>query len=156
MDFKDIKRPLVDILILAYNVENYLPYVIYSLKLQKFINRIIVLNDHSTDKTKEICLKYGLEVFEVPKNINERDTELSDNLNFGLKKVTAQFRMKLDGDIQLPRKYIEKIVKFFNSKKSKNYYSAGGQNTIYTPMPLWININSLLFNTTPNGGCKNI
>lgn len=152
MNFKDKENPLVDILMPVYNEEKYLPYVINSLKHQKFINRIIVLNDHSTDKSKEICLKYGLEVYDVPKKIHERDTELSENLNFGLNKVTAPYVMKLDGDVQLPKKYIDKIINFFESKKKSNIYSAGGTQIFIKP--LWANINLFLFNTYPLGGAR--
>lgn len=152
MNFKDKKNPLVDILIPVYNEEKYLPYVINSLKNQKFINRIIVLNDYSTDKSKEICLKYGLEVIDVPKEIHERETELSENLNFGLKEVKAPYTMKLDGDIQLSKKYIEKIIYFFESKSKSKIYSVGGLNLL--TKPLWANIMLLLFNTRPTGGAR--
>lgn len=152
MNFKDSKNPLLDILMPVYNEETYLPYVIHSLRHQKYINRIIVLNDHSTDRSKEICLRYGLEVFDVPKKINERDTELSENLNFGLNEVKTPYVMKLDGDIQLSKNYIEKIINYFKSTRQSNIYSVGGLNLL--TKPLWANINLLLFNIYPTGGAR--
>ena len=52
-------QPLVSILIPTYNNERYIEAAIDSVREQSYINtEIIVIDDGSTDSTREVCEQY--------------------------------------------------------------------------------------------------
>lgn len=94
---------MVTVIITAYNYEKYVERAIrscldQSLPADKF--EIIVVNDASQDRTKEILSNYETEcrIFNLEKNVG-----LSAARNFAIKKAKGQFVVFLDADDYLQR-----------------------------------------------------
>jgi glycosyltransferase involved in cell wall biosynthesis len=82
-------KPLISVIIPAYNCENTISTAIESILNQTHPNiEIIVVDDKSTDKTKEVAQKYAakypnVRVFDGQDDPNRFDAKLSRNVNAG-------------------------------------------------------------------------
>ena len=86
---------------------------------------VIYVNDNSTDNSKNI-IKNLLGKCEWIRVIDHKSfkehvpgSKVIEAFNFGLKNLETQFDIicKFDGDIILPKNYIEKIIEIFNEKE---------------------------------------
>jgi len=86
---------------------------------------VIYVNDNSTDNSKNI-IKNLIGKCEWIRVIDHKSfqehvpgSKVIEAFNFGLKNLEIQFDVicKFDGDIILPKNYIEKIIKIFNEKE---------------------------------------
>jgi len=97
----------------AYNEETTIKNVILS--LQKFVNKIIVVNDCSVDQTAEIAKKCGTYVITNLYNMGP-----SKSLNVGIKKalkLNADILVTVDADGQHPIKILPKFIQLIKKKK---------------------------------------
>ena len=87
---------------------------------------VIYVNDNSTDNSKNI-IKNLIKSHEWIRLIDRESIQehipgakVVEAFNFGLKHLKTKFDIicKFDGDIILPKNYIEKIVEIFNKKQS--------------------------------------
>lgn len=108
----------VSIIIPVYNVEKYIEQCINSIIRQNYNNiEIIIINDGSTDNSKNIIEKY--------KNIDERiiyieqsNKGVSVARNEALKISTGDYILFVDPDDYLSDKTIEKFVKEMNESNA--------------------------------------
>ncbi|MBI2671716.1 glycosyltransferase [Candidatus Woesearchaeota archaeon] len=103
-----LAEPLVSIIVPTRNSEKYLDKCLASIKNQTYQNiEIIVVDNNSLDKTKEISGKYTDNVFN---KLPERSTQK----NFGAQLAKGIFILFVDSDQELPhdliKEYIEKAV----------------------------------------------
>ena len=86
---------------------------------------VIYVNDNSTDNSKNI-IKNLIGKCEWIRVIDHKSfqehvpgSKVIEAFNFGLKNLETQFDIicKFDGDIILPKNYIEKIIEIFNDKE---------------------------------------
>jgi glycosyltransferase involved in cell wall biosynthesis len=94
---------MVSIIITAFNYDRYIERAIRSCLDQSLSKRhyeIIVINDASTDRTKEILENYQdeIKIFNLEQNIG-----LSAARNLGIKKAKGQFVVFLDADDYIQR-----------------------------------------------------
>ena len=87
---------------------------------------VIYVNDNSTDNSKNI-IKNLIKSHEWIRLIDRESVQehvpgakVVEAFNFGLKHLKTKFDIicKFDGDIVLPKNYIEKIIEIFNIKQS--------------------------------------
>ena len=87
---------------------------------------VIYVNDNSTDNSKNI-IKNLIKSHEWIRLIDRESVQehvpgakVVEAFNFGLKHLKTKFDIicKFDGDIVLPKNYIEKIIEIFNKKQS--------------------------------------
>ena len=87
---------------------------------------VIYVNDNSTDNSKNI-IKNLIKSHEWIRLIDHESVQehmpgakVVEAFNFGLKHLKTKFDIicKFDGDIVLPKNYIEKILEIFNKKQS--------------------------------------
>lgn len=106
-----MKKPLVSIVIAAYNAEQYLPRCLDSMIAQTYSNiEIIVVDDASTDDTMSILQKYA--------NKDERIRILRMNKNSGapaarnkgMKETKGEFMTTVDADDTIAMDAIELSV----------------------------------------------
>jgi glycosyltransferase involved in cell wall biosynthesis len=117
-----------EVLIPARNEESILGKTLYYLNKQTIKpNSVIVVNDNSNDKTKEIAMSYGAKVFDFP--YEHKNWVISGKLgtvfSFGMKhfdKNNSHF-MILGADHILPENYIKDIIR--NMKKDDVDISSG-------------------------------
>ena len=108
---------MVSLIITTYNYDKYLERAIRSAlnqTLEKKHYEIIVINDCSTDRTKEILENYkdDCRVYNLDENVG-----LSAARNFGIKKAKGQFVVFLDADDFIHSDLI-KLQKFFLEQNS--------------------------------------
>lgn len=100
--------PIVSIIIPTYNYAHFLSDCIKSVVAQSYTSiEIIVVDDGSTDNTKDIVKKYSSETI---KYIYQKNKGLSAARNTGIKNVRGEFVLFLDADDLIPKNYIEKQV----------------------------------------------
>lgn len=105
-------QPLVSIVISTKNEEENIENVLKSLKKQTYKNiEVIVVDNNSTDKTKEIAKIYTDKVF-------NKGPERSWQRNFGLERAKGDFVLILDADMILTERVIEEAIELI-SKDSK-------------------------------------
>lgn len=120
---------LVSIVITTKNEEKNIENSLKSIKEQSYKNiEIIVVDNSSIDKTKEIAVKYTDKVY-------NKGPERSAQRNYGMiEKANGKFVMFVDADMILSPILIENCVKFINSTNAialhikeivlgKNYFS---------------------------------
>lgn len=106
------------VIIPAYNVEQYVEESIKSVLGQEFENyELILIDDCSTDNTKNILEKYASEKVKVYSTIKNTGTAAGPR-NVGLQYATGEYIVFLDGDDKLyNNKVLGKIDKLIDNEK---------------------------------------
>ena len=115
----------VCIIIPVFNEQDFIKKSVESLIDQTIKpTEVIYVNDNSTDNSKNI-IKNLIAKCEWIRVIDHKSfqehvpgSKVIEAFNFGLKNLETQFDIicKFDGDIILPKNYIEKIIEIFNEK----------------------------------------
>lgn len=106
------EKALLTIIVPAYNVEAYIEECLNSLVNQTVRNhKIIIVNDGSTDKTEEKCLKYKEEYDELITYVYQDNKGLGGARNTGMQYVDTPYLTFLDSDDWLSIKFVEKFSK---------------------------------------------
>lgn len=104
--------PKVSIIVPVYNVEKYLMKCLESLVNQTLEDiEIIVVNDGSTDNSKEILKDYQKRYPEKIKYLEKENGGLSDARNFGMPHATGEYIAFLDSDDYVELDLYEKMYK---------------------------------------------
>ena len=116
----------VCIIIPVFNEQDFIEKSVESLINQTIKPaEVIYVNDNSTDNSKNI-IKNLISKCEWIRVIDHKSfqkhvpgSKVIEAFNFGLKNLETQFDIicKFDGDIILPKNYIEKIIEIFNEKE---------------------------------------
>jgi glycosyltransferase involved in cell wall biosynthesis len=125
-------NPLISIVIITYNSEEYIQDALESVKNQNYTNiELIISDDASRDDTLAVCdlwLKLNKDHFvnaEIIRSIG--NTGISSNLNRGLNRAKGEWVKFLAGDDILHEKCICKNVDFVNNTKdAKVVFSSVG------------------------------
>ncbi len=95
---------LLTVIVPVYNMKNYIRRCLNSLVNQSLRDfEVIVVNDGSTDKSKDIIMEYVEKYPKVFKYLEKRNGGLSSARNYGLKFANGKYIAFLDSD-----DYIEK------------------------------------------------
>lgn len=99
-----VKKPLVSIVVTTKNEEGVIRRLLESIKNQSYKKiETILVDNHSTDRTKKIAQRYGISIFNY-------GPERSAQRNYGVKKARGKFVMILDADMELSKNVIEECV----------------------------------------------
>ena len=99
-----MNEPLVSVVIPTYNSEKTLAKCLESIKNQTYKNiEIIVVDNFSTDRTRNISSNYGCKVFLLK-------SERTMAKNFGARKAKGKYVCFIDSDMELSEKVIEECV----------------------------------------------
>lgn len=115
-----IKSHHISILLITHNEEkNLLNYWTW-LDRCKTINEIVVVDDNSDDKTKEVLKK--IETKKIKVKIFERglNNNFSDQRNFGITKTTNDWILWLDAD-EKPTSSLIRFLNHIDNLQYKNY-----------------------------------
>ena len=104
----------------AFNAQNTIELSINSVKNQTYpVDEKIIINDNSTDKTKEIISKHSdLKIINNKKNLG-----LGYNRNLGIQNSSNEIIASIDSDVELDKKWLENII---ISLKKNNIVMCGG------------------------------
>lgn len=101
--------PKFSIIMPGYNVEDYIKRAVDSVLNQTFDDyELIIVDDGSTDKTKEICDEFKDEKTKV---IHKKNGGLSDARNEGFKKATGEYIIFMDSDDYWDKDLLKEINK---------------------------------------------
>ena len=103
----------ISVVISAYNEERLLQDCLAS--VQDFADEIIVVDNSSTDRTKEIAKKYTKKVF-TQKN---DPTSIDLQKNFGFGKATNEWVLSLDADERLTPELCKEIIEVLRKNPSE-------------------------------------
>ncbi|MBT3404861.1 glycosyltransferase [archaeon] len=108
---KNKNQPLVSVIINTRNSAGKIfEKCLASVKVQSYKNvELIVVDNSSSDKTKEIAKRYTKKVFDY-------GPERSSQKNFGVQKSRGEFLVFLDDDQEMPPEIIEDCVKKIKDK----------------------------------------
>ena len=125
----------ISIYIPAYNAEKTIEKSLNSILNQSIKpDKILIINDHSTDATLEILNKYKdkISIINNPKNMG-----VSYSMNVANKYLTSRYVAKIDADVELENHWIEKLL---TKIKGKNFVMIGGkmyEKYIDNPFNFW-------------------
>ena len=103
---------IISIIIPIYNVEEYLDECLDSIKRQTYKNiEVILVNDGSTDESKEICERY-CEKDSRFKLINQENQGLSEARNVGVRASIGEYIFFVDSDDVVKVDILEILLSF--------------------------------------------
>lgn len=106
------RKPLVSIIIPAFNEEKVIGRLLHSIKLQSYENtETIVVDDGSSDNTVRIAKEFKVRVFV------RKHAERSVQRNFGAAKANGEYLFFLDADMQLSRNVVKECVELAENNK---------------------------------------
>jgi glycosyltransferase involved in cell wall biosynthesis len=117
------------IVVAIYNIDIYLENCIMSL-INQCSNKteILLVDDGSTDKSREICQLYVQKYSNIKYYLKENGG-LSDARNFGLLKATKKYVFFVDGDDYLP----QNVLRMIDQKINDEYDIISANYRIVTP-----------------------
>lgn len=125
-----IKNPLVSIVIPVYNGENYMREAIDSALLQTYPNiEIIVVNDGSTDNTREIALSYGDKI----RYFEKENGGVSTALNTAIENMRGEYFSWLSHDDRYYPNKISEEIKVLQEYDDKNLIIHSGWDAVIMP-----------------------
>jgi len=116
---KEEKLPKVTVIVSAYNEESKIADTIDSLKkvdYPKELYEIIIVNDGSKDKTRDIVSKYadGKNVIFID---NVKNKGKAACLNQGISTAKGKFIVCMDADSVVPKDILNKTLPYFKNEK---------------------------------------
>lgn len=97
--------PKVSVIIPTKNSDSVIAACLHSIAIQSYKKiEVIVVDNNSTDKTKEISKNYTQKVF-------NQGPERSAQRNFGVKKASGEYVFIIDSDMQLSRNVVKSCVR---------------------------------------------
>jgi len=93
------KNPLVSVVLPAYNAEKFLKKAIQSIINQDYNNfELLVINDASTDKTKNIIKKLAQKDKRIKTLHNKTNQKIARSLNRAIKAAQGKYIVRADAD----------------------------------------------------------
>lgn len=125
-----MKEPLLSIIIPVYNEEKHLSSCLSSLKQQSYKNKeIIVVDDGSTDKSREIATKHDVRLY-IQKHQGPGSAR-----NLGAKRARGEILVFLDGDMEFEKNYLKYLTYPIFQKKAIGTFH--GQELVSNPDNIW-------------------
>ena len=107
---------MISVIVPVYNVEEYLEECLESIKRQTYTDiEVILVNDGSTDRSKEICERY-CEKDSRLKLVNQENKGLSGARNRGMLESKGEFISFVDSDDVLKEDMLEQLMKQMTSE----------------------------------------
>lgn len=101
----------VSVIVPVYNKEDYLKRCINSVLNQTYMNlEIILINDGSTDNSKEILIEFSREYEQIRYYEFQGNYGVAKARNYGLSKATGEYVYFLDADDYLMGQAVEILV----------------------------------------------
>lgn len=100
-----MSEPKISVIMPAYNAEKYIAEAIESILSQTFTDfEFIIINDASTDSTKEVVKSFKDQRIKLINN--EQNQGVAESLNIGISVAKGQYIARMDADdIALPHRF---------------------------------------------------
>ncbi len=115
---KPQKNFSLSVIIPAYNEEEGIAETIFSALKSDYKNlkEILVVNDGSTDNTKEIVQEI-MKKYPKVELLNKKNTGKADSINYALKKVKTDLVAIIDADSYIKKNALRNMVGYFDNPK---------------------------------------
>lgn len=125
---------LVSVIVPTFNSERFLEKCLQSVRKQTYPNiEIIVVDNHSTDKTRRIAEKYAdLILFKGP--------ERSAQVNFGVKHANGKYVYRVDSDFVVDQCVVEEAIK---KCEAEGFAAVCVHNTSDSSVSFWSKVRKL-------------
>ena len=151
-----INKDLVSIVVPVYNAGRFLDDTIKTVLNQTYANwELILVNDKSTDNSREIALKYQEKDHRIKLLDNKNNSGAAISRNKGIDEAKGKFIAFLDADDLWNKDKLKKQVKFMNEKDCEFSFTGyefadenGKPNGKKVYVPATINYKQALKNTT--------
>jgi len=121
-----INQPLVTVLMPCYNASAFFVEAVDSIVNQTYNNlEILLIDDGSSDNTKELISKYAEKDSRIVPVFNEVNLGLIRTLNKGVALASGTFIARMDSDDISDLRRIDEMVATFNSHPELDVISAG-------------------------------
>lgn len=108
-------RPMVSIIIIAFNEEKYIGKTLESIKGQDYKDyEVIVVDDHSSDKTVEVARSFE-NAFPL-KVVQKEVRGASRSRNYGATFAGGEILLFLDADVIIPETFLSRNIEDFRNK----------------------------------------
>jgi glycosyltransferase involved in cell wall biosynthesis len=119
-------KPLVSVILPVYNADRFLSLAIESILNQTYKNfELIAIDDGSRDNSLDILKKYAKKDKRIKIIHNQKNQNIANSLNKGIKIAKGQYIARMDADDQSLPNRIESQVKYL--LKHQNIVILGGQ-----------------------------
>ncbi|MGN1101134.1 MAG: glycosyltransferase family 2 protein, partial [Huintestinicola sp.] len=133
---------MISIVMPVYNGQKYLSQAIDSILDQTYTDwELIIVNDHSTDSTSDIILRYSKIDSRIKIINNEINQKLPRSLNIGFKNASGEYYTWTSDDNILHPDLLQKMASFLDADPDTGL--------VYTDMN-YIDENGKLISTTMN------
>ena len=120
---KQKKEPFVSVIMPSYNMEKYIEEAITSVINQTFVDwELLVVDDCSTDGTREIILKFAENDSRIKMIVNEVNMGVAKTRNHGIDCCNGKYVAFLDSDDYWHSRFLEKMVACAENKKADIVY----------------------------------
>ena len=127
-----VSKPKISIIMPVYNGESYIDFSIKSILNQTFTDfELIIINDGSTDKTKEICENFMRSDNRV-RLINQTNQGAHHARNNGMTKARGLYYCFFDSDDYIDSRMLEDLYDIITDYKSDLVVCGFNINTYYT------------------------
>ena len=104
-------KPLISIIIPVHNTEEYLEKCLDSVVSQSFdAIEILIINDHSTDKSEYICKQYARNNNKI-RIYSSKERGVSSARNLGIKHARGEWVTFVDSDDIISKHYCSSLIK---------------------------------------------
>lgn len=145
-------KEFISCIIVTYNTDENIINVIDS--LEKQVSQIIIVDNGSNDKTKNILNKF-LKTENIDIIYNDDNCGIAKALNIGIKRALeykSDWILTLDHDSILDKDMISKMLNFYNNLLDEEKKKVG----ILAPEILDVSINRSYYNIEENISCKKV
>lgn len=115
-----MEEPLISVVMPSYNTENYISKAIQSVLNQSYKNlELIIIDDCSIDKTRQIVEEYCKKDKRVKAYFNQKNSGVSYSRNFGIEKAKGSWIAFLDSDDMWEEEKLKKQINLLVQKQMK-------------------------------------
>lgn len=126
-------NPLVTIICLCYNQEEYVLESLFSVINQNYpAVELIIVDDYSTDNSKSVIKKWGIDFPKIQFIANETNLGSTKSFNKALKKAKGEFIIDLAADDVLLPNCVTSQINAFKNTAYKNLGIVYGNATLIT------------------------
>jgi glycosyltransferase involved in cell wall biosynthesis len=113
----------VSVIIPVYNAEKFLPSTIESVLIQKEVGEVLLINDASTDRSKEIILDFAQRDARIRYFENDTNKWAGYTRNVGIENATCEYISFLDADdLFLERRFVDALNYLDNNQEIDGTY----------------------------------
>lgn len=122
------KSNLISIIMSVYNDDKYLEESIKSILFQTYINwELIIIDDYSTDNSKNIIKKYINKDKRIKLLENDKNKGLPKSLNKGIRHSSGNYIVRMDADDISKNIRLEKQLNFIKKNSNVDVLGSGAE-----------------------------